>query len=272
MEITMRHILLYLSVKYAGDFNSMYDAIKRKELIDKDDVEKVLKSVKSKYITLLDKEYPLSLKHIGTPPLVLYYYGDIKLLNNPNIIAIIGARKCSEYGKEMTKRIVAGLTKYEATILSGGALGIDGIAHTIALENHQKTILVSASGIDNPYPKTHTELYERIKKEGLIISEYPGMIEPQPTFFLIRNRIIAALSERIVVTEAKVRSGTINTVAYGLEFGKDICCVPSNANLNSGCNMLIKQGAKLIEKANDIYADYWWKQKKRNSTIEAFNV
>ena len=96
------------------------------------------------------------------------------------------------------------------------------------------------------------DLCYQIKEKGLIISEYPNKSKPLPYYFLIRNRLIAAISEHICVIEANYKSGTMNTVAYGLEYGKDICCVPSLANNNSGCNKLIKEGAKLVENLNDI--------------------
>ena len=249
----MRRINLYLALKYKGNYQKINEAIKRKEQVDLNIAESLERKLKCKYVTILDSNYPRYLRSITTPPLILFYYGDLSLLYRNNMVSIIGKRENSSYGKEMTEKIVKGLQDYHATIISGMALGIDSIAHNKALECNLKTIAVLGGGIDYCYPQSNKELYERIKKEGLIISEYPGDVVPEPHNFLIRNRIIAGLSESIVVIEANYKSGTMNTVAYGLEFGKDIFAVPGLANCNSGCNYLIKQGAQLIETASDLY-------------------
>ena len=249
----MRKILLYFAIKYEGNYEKIYQAIKNKEQVKKEEIEQIEKKLKCNYITIIDPLYPLKLKSIVTPPIVLFYYGDINLLTHSNNVAIIGTRKNSTYGQEMTLKIVSGLKKYQANTVSGLATGIDGIGHQASIDNGVKTIAVLGSGIDYCYPSENKKIYEYIKENGLIISEYPGTLKPNKSFFLIRNRIIAAISEYIVVIEAKYKSGTMNTVAYGLEYGKEICCIPHLANEESGCNMLIKQGAKLIETAKDIY-------------------
>ena len=249
----MRRIILYFALKYKGDYFKIKEAIKNKEQVSKDLLDTIEKKIKCKYVTIIDANYPRFLKSISTPPFILFYYGDLSLLYRNNMIAVIGKRENSDYGKEMTEKIVEGLKDYHATIISGMALGIDSIAHNQALKSNLKTVAVLGGGIDYCYPQSNKELYEKIKKEGLIISEFPGEIIPEPKNFLIRNRIIAGLCESIIVVEANYKSGTMNTVSYGLEFGKDIYAVPSLANSNSGCNLLIKQGAQLIETASDIY-------------------
>lgn len=249
----MRKVILYFALKYNGDYKSIYEAIKNKEEIDQKELDGIEKKIKCKYVTILDKEYPNRLKIIGNPPIILFYYGDIKLLNYSKIIAIIGNREHSQYGSDMTQEIVKGMKEYNSVTISGMAIGIDAIAHKTSLENNIKTIAVLGGGIDYCYPISNKKIYEGIKERGLIISEYPNDIVPEPKNFLIRNRIIAALADAIVVTEAKYKSGTMNTVAYGLEYGKDIYAVPHLANVNSGCNYLIKQGATLIESADDIF-------------------
>lgn len=250
----MRKILLYFALKYNGDYSSILKAIKEKEHVDEKELIGIENKIKSKYLTILDEDYPSELKNIGTPPIVLFYYGNIKLLKGNNKVAIIGTRKNTTYGSVMAIKITNGLKKYNATIISGLAIGIDSIAQKKAIEENINTIAVLGSGIDNCYIKANEDLYEKIKEKGLVISEYPNDINPLPQNFLIRNRIIAAISEYIIVVEAKYKSGTMNTVAYGLEFGKEIYCVPALANSNSGCNMLIKQGAYLLESADDLFA------------------
>ena len=249
----MRRNILYFAIKYNGNYKQILKAIQEKEFVSEKDLENVESKIKCKYITLIDKDYPLFLKGIGTPPFILFYYGDISLLYRSNKIAVIGNRTYSIYGRDMTKKVVKELKQYDPVIVSGLAFGIDSIAHLEALDNDMKTIAVLGGGIDYCYPLTNKDLYEQIKKKGLIISEYPNEIVPEPQNFLIRNRIIAAISDLILVTEAKYKSGTMNTVAYGLEFGKDIFAIPYLANTSSGCNYLIKQGAKLVECAKDIY-------------------
>ncbi len=250
----MRKIILYFALKYHGNYKLIMQAIKNKEQVLKEELENIESKIKCNYVTLIDKDYPQSLIHMGNPPFILFYYGNLSLLNySQEMIAVIGNRKYSQYGQNMTKQIVKGLKEYNAIVISGLALGIDSIAHSSALENNIPTIAVLGSGIDYCYPTTNKEIYDKIKQNGLILSEYPNDTLPEPQNFLIRNRIIAALSKSIVVIEAKYKSGTMNTVAYGLEFGKDICAVPYLANHQSGCNYLIKQGAKLIETAKDIF-------------------
>lgn len=248
----MKKVLLYFALKYQGDYKKILSAIEAKEQIDKNELQEVENKIRCKYITLLDNNYPDAFKHTGTPPFVLFYYGDISLLNKPNKIAMIGCRKNSMYGEIMSKKIVKDFKKDNAICVSGLAEGIDSISHLCALENNIKTIAVLGSGIDYCYPSINIDIYNAIKEKGLLISEYPNNTKPLPHYFLIRNRIIAAISDYVCVVEANYKSGTMNTVAYALEYGKDVCCVPSLATNNSGCNKLIKEGARLIENYKDI--------------------
>ena len=247
----MEDIILYFSLKYEGDFMRIYNALVQKEQID-DELKKELKSkLKSKYITIFDDDYPESLKEINCPPFVLYYYGDLTLVNN-KILAMVGMRECSEYGKNVASQLAGDLVKEGYTIVSGMAKGIDTYAHLGSVNANGKTIAVLGSGVDYCYPKSNESLYELLKQDHLIISEYPGLTKPTKTTFPFRNRIVAGLSEGVVVVEAKRRSGTMITVGYALEQGKDVYAVPSRINENEGCNTLIQQGAKLILDVKDI--------------------
>ncbi len=251
----MEEILVYLSVVHGGDWNKIYKDILDKKSVDKNDVDEVISSLKFKYITLLDSRYPSCLKSIFKPPFVLFYEGDISLINDTNRrIAVIGSRDNSKYGEESAFRITKGLCK-QKVIVSGLAKGIDSIAHSSCLEEGGKTIAVLGNGIDIIYPKENELLYNKIKENGLILSEYPSGTMPDSANFPTRNRIISGLSDGIVVIEAKEKSGTMNTVAHALEDGKQIFCVPERCNLGSGCNKLIKEGAKLIENEFDILDD-----------------
>ena len=249
----MRKILLYFSLKYQGDYQKIYQAIKQKEKVTPEDLNHIEQKIQSQYVTLIDEAYPESFKHIPNPPWVLYYYGNLSLLCHPLIIGVIGTRNASLYGKEMCKRLIQELKDENCCIISGLAKGIDGLAHQEALKQKLNTIAVLGSGIDYCYPKSNQKLYQQIKQEGLVISEYPNQRLPQKKDFLIRNRLIAACCQYLVVVEAQLHSGTMNTVTYALEYGKDVGCIPTMANQNSGCNFLIQQGAKLIEHAKDIF-------------------
>jgi len=250
----MEEIILYFALKYAGDFDKIYQALERKEKIDDDLKGHLFKELKSKYTTIISDDYPAALKEINCPPFVLFYYGDLNLVNT-KCIGVIGMRQPSDYGIEVTKTIVSKLVLENYTIVSGMALGIDAMAHQSAMNVLGKTIAVLGSGIDNCYPLKNKTIYEMMKVNQLVISEYPGNLVPKKINFPRRNRIISGLSESILVTEANERSGTMITVGHALEQGKDIYCIPSRINDSSGCNRLIQQGAKLVMDISDIVDD-----------------
>ena len=219
-----------------------------------DNVMFYIKKNNIKVISINDKEYTESLKRIYDPPIVLYANGNLNLLNNKSI-AIVGCRLCSVYGKIITKKLAYNLSEKNITIISGMARGIDTYAHIGALEAKGRTIAVLGSGIDVIYPKENERLYyEIIRNNGLILSEYIVGTKPIPINFPRRNRIISALSNGVLVTEAKIRSGSFITVDFALEQGKEIFSVPGNINSanSEGTNSLIKQGAKLVTCVEDI--------------------
>ena len=228
----LKEILLFFALKYDGDFQSILKALQRKEKVTNQQREEAVSKVQSKYTTM-------------------FYHGNLSLLDE-KCIGVIGKRVPSEYGTSVTDKIVCDLVKNEYTIVSGMALGIDTLAHRSAMNNHGKTVAVLGSGINYCYPKRNRELYLKLKEEHLIVSEHPNDYVPQAKDFPSRNRLIAGLSESVVVTEAEKRSGTMITVGYALDQGKDIFCVPSRIGDPIGCNLLIQQGAKLILDINDI--------------------
>ena len=209
-------------------------------------------------ITIENSMYPEKLRRIYDPPKELYYVGDINLLNN-NSIAIIGCRSASLYGLKVAKLFANGLSKNGFTIVSGLAYGIDGEAHKYSLKKKGKTIAVLGSGLDIIYPQVNTELCkEIIDNGGLVISEFPLGTKPTKENFPKRNRIISALSDGVIVIEAKKKSGTMITVDFALEHGKDVFAVPGNIDsLNSeGTNSLLKQGAIMVTSYQDIIDFY----------------
>ena len=255
-------IIAALAVKYGGDWEDIMCALTNRSTLKKEveeqgncyygDVElepylDIINRSNYKYITILSDDYPQALKQQYMPPFVLFYYGDISLLSEINHnVAVVGSRECTDYGARMTREVVSEVAK-EYTIVSGMARGIDAIAHQTAIDVGGKTIAVLGSGIDYCYPYSNRKLYAEIKKNHLVVSEYPGTIIPEPTSFPRRNRIIAMISKGLIVTEAYAKSGTLTTVMFALQCSRPILCVPHEAGKGSECNRLISDGAYPIE-------------------------
>lgn len=205
------------------------------------------------FICPFHESYPTRLKKLYDPPHFLYYIGQLPEDEKPTL-AVIGARNCTTYGMNIASELSKELVSYGIQIISGLARGIDGCAHKGALEGQGKTYGVIGHGVDGCYPRENIELYHKVGLTGGIISEYPIGSKALPFHFPIRNRLIAGLSDGVVVIEAKERSGTLITVDCGLEQGKDIFALPGRITdpLSRGCNQLIQNGAKLVLSVNDI--------------------
>lgn len=191
---------------------------------------------------------------IAKPPEKLYFIGKLPASRRPSV-AIVGSRKPTSYGKEVTYQIAYDLAGYGIIVISGLAYGVDGIAHRACLDAGGITLGVMANGVDTVYPATHKSLAsEIVKKGGAIISEYDPGVLARDFQFLERNRIVSGLSDAIIVTEAAARSGTLSTAAHALEQGKEVFVVPGNITspMSTGCNNLIKQGAHPITCAQDV--------------------
>jgi len=191
---------------------------------------------------------------IAKKPEKLYFIGNIPE-NRITSVAIVGTRRPSSYGQEVTYKLSYELAKKGIVIVSGLALGVDSIAHRAALEAGGKTIAVLANGLDTIYPATNKQLALKIaENDGAIISEYEPNVPPLQYRFLERNRIVSGLADAILVTEAATRSGTLSTVAHALEQGKEVFVVPGNITspLSSGCNAWLKQGAHPATCVEDI--------------------
>ncbi|MBQ3144990.1 MAG: DNA-processing protein DprA [Clostridia bacterium] len=236
------------------------DAIKITDLKYKCNLDKYLEYMQKndiEMLTIYDKEYPKKLKEIYDPPAVLYIKGSKEVLKE-KAIAIVGCRQCTKYGEFVAKNIAYNLSLNNINIISGLAKGIDTYSHMGCLKGNAKTIAVVGSGLDRVYPEENRKLFnEIVNSGGTIISEYVIGTKPLAQNFPKRNRIISALSEGVVVVEAKQKSGTLITVDFALEQGRELYIVPGNINsANSyGTNELIKQGAKLITCIEDILED-----------------
>ena len=209
-------------------------------------------------ISIEDKEYPELLRNIYDPPVSLYIRGNKNNLNSFNI-AIIGCRDATEYGKKIAQERSYKLSKKNMHIVSGLARGIDSYAHLGAVYAMADTIAVLGNGLDIIYPRENYFLAEKIiKNGGSIISEYPLGTKPDKSNFVARNRIISGISRGVVVVEAKKKSGTLITVDFALEQGRDIFSVPGDINSENsyGTNELIKQGAKMVTCYEEILEEY----------------
>lgn len=251
----MDQVLLYFALLHQGDWFKIFKSIKNKEKVNQEKFEGLKRTLTSNYVTILSTNYPPSFRALEQPPYVIFYRGDYGLINYPNKIAIVGSRDASTYGLEITEQLVKDLVNNNYLIISGLAKGIDAKAHRMTLASQGYTIAIVGQGINYIYPHENKDLYLLIENKGLILSEYPDGVAPIKVNFPNRNRLIAALSGGVVITEAKQHSGTLTTVKHALNYGKDVFCVPYLANQGSACNQLIKQGAKLIETSADILED-----------------
>jgi DNA processing protein len=203
-----------------------------------------------------DARYPPLLAELHDPPDRLHVRGSgLELLTRP-AVAVVGARSCSPYGREVARALARELAAAGLVVVSGLARGIDGEAHRGALDAGGPTVAVLGCGIDRDYPRAHAELARRIAETGAIVSEYPAGVEPAPWRFPARNRIIAGLALATVVVEARERSGALITADFALELGRDVFAVPGEitSTLSSGTNGLIRQGAAPLLSSDDVFA------------------
>lgn len=213
-----------------------------------------------KVVTILDSDYPDRLRNIPDPPYVLFIKSnlntvEIKNLLKQRIIAVVGTRKMTAYGKEVTTKLTKGLVNKGFVIVSGMALGVDGVAHETAIITGGKTVAILGTGVEVVYPREHKDLYEKIIDHGgVILSEVAPDRFVNKGAFPARNRIISGLSEAVLVTEGAIESGSLITARAALEQGKDVFAVPGpiNSPMAEGTNYLLKQGAVLVTSVDDI--------------------
>ncbi|PEE43676.1 DNA-processing protein DprA [Bacillus pseudomycoides] len=210
------------------------------------------------YVTIWDDDYPELLREISDPPFILYGKGKRELLGEINKFAVVGTRKPSLYGKESIQSILQPLIDKEWLIVSGFANGIDTIAHQIAVQQHSSTIAVLGHGLQYMYPKENCYFYKIWKNTVLLLTEYPPHYAPRKWYFPKRNRIISGLCKGVLVVEAKSKSGSLITADLALEQNREVFAFPGPIFTESaaGTNQLIKQGAKLVQKAEDILEEF----------------
>lgn len=208
-------------------------------------------------LTRSDPAYPPLLQEISDPPLILYGQGDLAALRQP-VLAVVGARSASVYGRKMAETLAGDLAATGITVISGGALGIDSAAHQGALAAPAgRTVAVLGCGLDVIYPPQNKKLFAMIAATGMLLSEYPLGTKPEPFRFPARNRIISGIAVGTVVIEAARRSGSLITAEMALDQGREVFAVPGRADSSKseGCHRLIQEGAKLVHRSADILAE-----------------
>lgn len=219
-------------------------------------IEEILKGG-IKVLSIYDENYPTRLKQIYDPPIILYYKGEIKP-EDFNSIAIVGTRKITSYGKLVTQKFSFELASLGLTIVSGLARGVDTIAHLAALEAKGRTLAILGGGLNKIFPQENTLLAEKITQGfGAVISEFPPNNPSLPGNFPARNRIIAGLSQAVIVTEAAQDSGSLITARFAINEGREVFAVPGpiTSDLSKGPADLIKDGAKLVYSLEDILTE-----------------
>ena len=204
-------------------------------------------------IPLGDARYPAALAAISDPPPILWTKGQPERLRGP-MVALVGSRAASPYALEVARRLGRDLAHREITVVSGMARGVDSAAHLGALDADGVTIAVFGCGVDVIYPREHAELAARIAERGAIVSEFPPGSSPLPACFPQRNRIISGLSLAVVIVEAAEKSGSLITARHALDQGREVLAVPGNilGGRNTGAHALLRDGAKIVESADDI--------------------
>ncbi|HTE21640.1 MAG TPA: DNA-processing protein DprA [Candidatus Limnocylindria bacterium] len=201
-------------------------------------------------------DFPSTLRHIPSPPKELYILGDLGPLLEKPLLAVVGSRKVTPYGRSITLDLVRAVASQRVVIISGMALGVDALAHQAALEVGGKTIAVLPCGLDKPYPATNRQLARKILEQGgVLMSEYPEGTPPLIQNFIARNRLESGMSDGVLITEAAIKSGTVHTARFALEQGKTVMAVPGNitSELSKGTNNLIRSGAVPVTRPEDIF-------------------
>lgn len=232
-------------------------------LVDKDldKAERIFEYCISKNIGLLtygDRDFPHLLKEIPTPPVMLYYRGKLVDFDNNFLVSVVGTRRLSDYGRKNAFTISYDLARSGAIVVSGMAIGIDGVSHAGAIAAGKPTVAVIGSGIDVLYPKVHGPLAREIVKSGCVVTEYAPGTRPEKHNFPVRNRIISGLSDATLVIEGRERSGSLFTARHAREQDRQVYALPGNVgNPNSQVsNLLIRNGAQLCTAADDIVRDF----------------
>jgi DNA processing protein len=211
-------------------------------------------------LVLGDPGYPDRLLQTDDPPLLLYVQGQLAALAHPRSVAMVGSRNATPQGLGHARAFARHLSEQGVCIVSGLALGIDGAAHEGALEGPAPTVAVVGTGLDRVYPRQHLALARRIVAQGALVSEYPIGTAPLAAHFPQRNRLIAGLSHGTLMVEAALQSGSLITATQAVQMGREVFAIPGSVHSpqSRGCHLLIRQGARLVESAQDILEELHW--------------
>ena len=247
-ELSLRDIAVVSECRNPALFMERY------KQIDDDVLKKSFEEFPS--FSILDEIYPWDLSEIYNPPALLFYQGNIDLLELPKV-AVVGSRDSSKLGNQSVQKIIKELNN-ELIIVSGLARGIDTSAHMAALQNGGRTIAVIGTGLDVFYPKANKKLQSYIGKNHMVLSEYGPGEQPLKFHFPERNRIIAGLCRGVIVAEAKMRSGSLITCERAMEEGRDVFAIPGSIldGKSDGCHHLIQEGAKCIMSGSDVLSEF----------------
>lgn len=247
-ELSLRDIAVVSECRNPALFMERY------KQVDDDFLKKSFEEFPS--FSILDEIYPWDLSEIYNPPALLFYQGNIDLLELPKV-AVVGSRDSSKLGNQSVQKIIKELNN-ELIIVSGLARGIDTAAHMAALQNGGRTIAVIGTGLDVFYPKANKKLQSYIGKNHLVLSEYGPGEQPLKFHFPERNRIIAGLCRGVIVAEAKMRSGSLITCERAMEEGRDVFAIPGSIldGKSDGCHHLIQEGAKCIMSGSDVLSEF----------------
>jgi len=250
--------------------------LQRKEL-DLEKYEENLSRQKINYVCIFEKSYPKRLKSMKNPPIILYSKGKVDFNSEHKFLAIVGTRRITAYGRSVTEMFSSSLAQQGLVIVSGLAIGVDGVAHSASLDSCGITVAVLGNGVDMCYPRENQKIYDRILANGgMIISEYPPGQEPNVGSFPARNRIVAGLSDGILVTEGAEDSGSLITANFGLEFSRKVFAVPGpiTSSLSAAPLKLIEKGARLVVTPEDVIKELGIKPSeltKNKKTIEGLD-
>jgi DNA processing protein len=235
------------------DSRSLRNLLKVRRQVDLDQVLRKVEDAGAHVLTWESSNYPELLQQIPDPPPVLFVKGELTPADEW-AVAIVGTRKATAYGKEVTRQVAGELARNHVTVVSGMARGIDGVAHQAALKAGGRTIAVFGCGVDRIYPPEHRSLAQKIAANGALISDYPLSTEPEGKNFPPRNRIISGLSRGVVVVEAGLRSGALITADFAADQGREVFAVPGNifSPASKGCNRLLRDGAHVVTEARDV--------------------
>lgn len=234
-----------------GDAGSEADR-DRCRTIEAADVERALADCGARLVVPGDETYPERLLHLPDPPGWLFVRGDLR--PDEEAAAVVGARSCSPYGREVAESLGAGVAAAGVTVVSGAARGVDAAAHRGALRVRGRTVAVLGSGIDIPYPRSHRSLLDDIARAGAVVSEYPPGMRAHPRRFPARNRIVAALARVVVVVEGAPGSGSLITAEFAQDLHRDVLAIPGpvTSELSAAPHELIRDGAGLARDARDV--------------------